>query len=162
VRCPCLQTAPDAILGTMIDRATEADLNDLLPLIAAYRAFYGQADDPAGERAFAERQLREGTSVLFVARDEAGDVLGFAQLFPTFSTVRLGPSFVLEDLFVVAAARRSGVASALLDRTVEHARACGAVGMFLETAMDNAPAQALYRRKGWTLEDRFLKFNASL
>jgi ribosomal protein S18 acetylase RimI-like enzyme len=146
----------------MIRRATEADLDDLLPLIAAYRAFYGRPAEPAAERAFVASHLGAGTSVIFVASDAAGRAVGFAQLFPTHSTVHLGPSFVLEDLFVDPAARRSGIASSLLDRAVEHARECGAVGMFLETAADNAAAQALYRRKGWTLEERFFKFNASL
>ncbi|HVS45128.1 MAG TPA: GNAT family N-acetyltransferase [Verrucomicrobiae bacterium] len=145
----------------MIARAQQADLDDVLPLVAGYRSFYEQSADPRGERAFVERCLRDETSVMFLARIDDRAV-GFVQLFPTYSTVHLGPSFVLEDLFVVSDARRSGVASALLDRAVEFAREAGAVGMFLETAQDNVAAQTLYRRKGWRLEDRFLKFNARL
>jgi ribosomal protein S18 acetylase RimI-like enzyme len=145
----------------MISRAIEADLDDLLPLIAGYRAFYGQANDPAAERAFARRHLEHGTSVVFLARID-GRAVGFVQLFATHNAVHLGPSFVLEDLFVLADARRYGVGSSLLERAVEHAREAGAVGMSLETAMENGPAQALYRRLGWTLERRFLKFNARL
>ena len=145
----------------MIDLATIADLDDLLPLVARYREFYGQVIDEPRERAFLGRHLRDGTSITFLARSQ-GRAVGFVQLFPTHNTVHLGPSFVLEDLFVDSNARRSGIASALLERAVVHARETGAVGMFLETAHENAVAQAVYRAMGWTPEARFLKFNAPL
>ena len=46
-------------------------------------------------------------------------------------------------------AQRHGVASDLLARFVEQARARGAARVFLEVAADNAPAIALYRRHGF-------------
>jgi ribosomal protein S18 acetylase RimI-like enzyme len=91
-----------------------------------------------------------------------GVAVGFVQLFATASTVQLGTGYILEDLFVVPEARRGGVAGALIERALNHAHENGAVGMFLETASDNAPAQALYERLGWTREGRFLKYNAPL
>ena len=78
------------------------------------------------------------------------------------STVRLGPALILEDLFVAPSARGSGAADALMDAAIRYARELGAAGMFLETAVDNRRAQALYERHGWTREERFYKYNAPL
>lgn len=146
----------------MIRPAVLDDIELLLPLVRAYREFYKQQPDAAGERAFIADHLNNATSVIFLAFDEAGRAIGFAQLFPTFSTVHLAPAYVLEDLFVTPEARGSGTASALLDAAVRHARESGASGMFLETAMDNINAQRVYERNGWTREARFYKYNAPL
>lgn len=144
-----------------VERATFDDLAALLPLVAAYRAFYEQRPDSDREHALVAQHLLSGRSTIFIARS-GGGVAGFVQLFQTYSTVLLGPSLILEDLFVDPAARGAGIAMALLERAIEYAREIGAVGMFLETAMDNAPAQRVYERAGWSREGRFYKFNAPL
>jgi ribosomal protein S18 acetylase RimI-like enzyme len=144
-----------------VRRASVADLEGLLPLVAAYREFYKQAADEPRERELMTDHLARGTSVVFVAC--LGEkIAGFVQMFQTLSTVMLGPQLILEDLFVDPAARRAGIASALLERAAAHAREIGATGMFLETAMDNQPAQRVYERAGWTREGRFFKYNAPL
>jgi ribosomal protein S18 acetylase RimI-like enzyme len=144
-----------------IRRADSSDLERLLPLAAGYREFYERRPDPAGERAFFERHLRDGSSVLFIAEEE-GEVIGFTQLFASFSTVHLGPSFVLEDVYVIPNARNRGVGGALLDAALAFARENGAVGMSLETAATNQTAQRTYERCGWHREQRFVKYNAPL
>ncbi len=53
-------------------------------------------------------------------------------------------------LFVDPAARRQGLARALLDTAAAHARACGLVPV-LDVVADSAPAIALYERSGWRL-----------
>jgi len=144
-------------------RATIDDLDALLPLVTAYRVFYRQSPNEERERELIDRNLREGRSTVLLARHaESGEAIGFAQLFRTYSTVWLGPSLLLEDLFVTPGLRRSGVATALLEASVAYAREIGAVGMFLETAMDNEAAQAVYERAGWSREGRFYKYNAAL
>ena len=143
-------------------RAADAnDLDALLPLVAAYRAFYGQAGDTAAERAFLQAHLERQTSTVFIATAQTRAV-GFVQLFRTFSTVHLGEALILEDLYVAEDSRGQGLATRLLAASVEYARRRGAVGMFLETAFDNRAAQRVYERNGWTREGRFLKFNAPL
>src|SRR5580658_2233614 len=133
-------------------RATEADLDSLSPLGGAYRTFYEQVPDGRREREFLRRRLEDGASAIYLARDERDEAIGFVQIFQAHSTVLLGPSLILEDLFAVPSARRVGVAASLLQRASEHARDIGAVGMFLETAVDNVVAQAAYERAGWTRE----------
>lgn len=143
--------------------ATIDDLEALLPLITGYRVFYRREPEPKRERGFVERNLREGRSTIFLVRNlERGTVVGFTQIFQTHSTVWLGPSLTLEDLFVAPEARGAGAATLLLERAEAYAREIGAVGMFLETAIDNDAAQRVYERAGWTREDRFYKYNARL
>lgn len=145
----------------LIRRAGTSDLEALLPLVRAYREFYERPADAERERAFMRGHLERGTSIVFVA--QAGDALvGFTQLFPTYSTVRLAPALILEDLFVEPHRRGSGIATALLERAVAYARETVAAGMFLETAYDNVSAQRVYERNGWTREERFYKYNAPL
>lgn len=146
---------------TIIRKTTLDDLEALLPLVRAYRVFYRREADAQRERAFIESHLRSGSSCIYVAEVD-GSAVGFMQLFPTHSTVQLAPSWVLEDLFVEPEHRKAGIASALLQRALEHAEETGACGMFLETANDNETAQRVYERAGWTREGRFLKYNAPL
>jgi ribosomal protein S18 acetylase RimI-like enzyme len=84
------------------------------------------------------------------------------QIFHAYSTVRLGPALILEDLFVLPEARRVGIATKLLQCANDYAHEIGATGMFLETAMENLSAQRIYEQAGWTRESRFYKYNAKL
>ena len=135
-----------------ISRAGPADLDALALLFDAYRGFYGQASDIAGARDWLRSRLRVGESVVLVAK-RAGAAVGFVQLYPMFSSVRMARTWILNDLFVAAAARRSGVARALLDAAATFAREDGAAGLSLETGRDNAAARALYRAAGWHEDD---------
>lgn len=145
----------------IIRKAAPADLGALLPLVQAYRVFYRREPDAQRERAFIESHMRNGSSCIYIAEVD-GEAAGFMQLFPTHSTVQLAPSWILEDLYVDPKHRKAGIASALLQRAIEHAKETGAGGMFLETANDNETAQRVYERAGWTREGRFLKYNAPL
>lgn len=142
-------------------RTTPSDLETLLPLVQAYRVFYEQQPDPKRERDFIEAHLQNATSLLFLAFYN-DDAAGFMQLFPTHSTVHLGPVYILEDLFVTPAHRKHGIATALLNHALDYAQSAGAVGMFLETAYANTTAQLVYERSGWTRENTFYKYNAPL
>lgn len=144
-----------------VRRAGLGDLEALLPLVRQYRRFYQQQTDAEAERSFIEARLRDGTGVVYVAEEERA-LLGFVQLFQTFNTVRLAPALILEDLFVDADMRGRGVARTLISVAEDYARAIGAAVMFLETAIDNRPAQSVYEKAGWTREAQFFKYNAPL
>ena len=60
------------------------------------------------------------------------------------------------------AARRQGVAAALLREAAAHARALGAASLSLSTALDNAPAQALYESQGWERDRQFCEYTLRL
>ena len=131
-----------------IRRAGADDIARVAPLFDAYRSFYGQPPDVARADAFLRERLARGESALLLA-ERAGDTLGFTHLYPLFSSVRTVPVWLLNDLFVDAAARRQSVARALLDAAAAFARGQGAAGLMLETGRDNQAARALYRAAGW-------------
>jgi ribosomal protein S18 acetylase RimI-like enzyme len=131
-----------------IRQAGLADLDRIAPLFDAYRGFYGQASDVALAHAFLRERLALGESFILFA--ERGAVaVGFVQLYPLFSSVRARRILLLNDLFVDPAARRTGVAQALLREAEAFGRELGVLRLVLETAEDNRPAQQLYERLGW-------------
>ena len=132
----------------VISRAGPADLDALALLFDAYRQFYGQPSDVPRARDWLRSRLRVGESVVLLAKRE-GTTVGFVQLYPMFSSVRTAKTWILNDLYVEAGARRGGVARALLDAAAKFARDDGAAGISLETTQDNAAARALYRAAGW-------------
>ena len=134
--------------NTTISRAGPADLDALATLFDAYRTFYGQTPDLPLARQWLRERLRFGESVVLVAK-RGGTVVGFVQLYSMFSSVRTARTWILNDLYVDAGARRRGVARALLDASAAFARGDGAAGISLETTQDNAAARALYRAAGW-------------
>jgi len=77
-------------------RATLDDLDGLAALFDAYRVFYRQAADRALARAFIEERLQRGESVIFIARDAAGEAVGFTQLYPAFSSVSARRIWILK------------------------------------------------------------------
>ncbi len=140
-----------------VRRATIDDADAIAPLFDLYRTFYGQPSDLALAQRFIAERLQKGESVIFLA--EADDkAVGFTQLFPSFSSVGATRVWILNDLYVDAAARRQGVAQALLQAATDFARADGARRLELETDHSNDSAQALYRRLGWELYEGTLRF----
>ena len=145
-----------------VRQANIYDLDTLVPLFDGYRQFYRQASDPARARTFLAERFAHHESLILLACDEHGAGLGFTQLFPLFSSVRTARIYLLNDLFVAPVARKHGVGKALLDASAEHARALGAVRLWLQTALDNAPAQALYESAGWKRDPEFCDYGLTL
>jgi ribosomal protein S18 acetylase RimI-like enzyme len=145
-----------------ITRATLADLDALVPLFDGYRVFYGKPSDPATARAFLQERLSRGESVIFLARDADANALGFTQLYPCFSSVSARRLWILNDLFVAAEARRSGVAKALLQRAREHGVETDVVRLTLQTSHANSQAQALYESLGWVRQEGMYEYALEL
>jgi len=133
-------------------RAGPQDLDALAVLFDAYRGFYGQPTDVPRARDWLRTRMRVGESVVLLA-ERGGETVGFTQLYPMYSSVRTARTWILNDLYVAEAARRGGVARALLDAAVAFAKGDGAAGISLETTRDNAAARALYRAAGWSEDD---------
>lgn len=148
-------------MSLRVRRAGAADLEALVSLFDGYRQFYGQAPDTERARAFLGERLARGDSTVFVAEAD-GAAVGFTQLYPSFSSVRTGRLFVLNDLFVAPDARRTGAARVLLEAAAAFAKAEGAVGLTLSTGVENRTAQALYEAMGWVRDTRFYGYGLSL
>ena len=141
-----------------VRQAVFADVTALVPLFDAYRQFYGQASDPAGAHAFLKERFEHAQSVVFIAA-EGDRAVGFTQLYPSYSSVSMARTFILNDLFVTPHCRRKGVGEMLLHAAAAFARNVGAVRLTLSTAVTNAPAQALYESAGWRRDEKFYVYN---
>jgi GNAT superfamily N-acetyltransferase len=132
---------------TRIIEATEAHLRGLVPLFDQYRIFYKQVSDLAAAESFLRDRMNRKETTVFIALQE-GKVVGFTQLYKSFSSVSLQPVFILNDLFVNGSFRHQGIGGQLLKRAQHHCMEKQYRGLALETAVDN-PARYLYERLGW-------------
>ena len=148
-------------MNAAIRLAEARDLDQLAELFDQYRQFYECPPDLGAAKNWLAENLERGRSTLFAA-DNGSQLLGFTQLYPALCSVDLVEYFVLYDLYVIEAARRQGIARALMNAASNWAKAQGADRLDLETARDNAPGQALYRDLGYELDEVFLKFSLDL
>ncbi len=148
-------------MNAAIRLAEARDLDQLAELFDQYRQFYECPPDLGAAKNWLAENLERGRSTLFAA-DNGSQLLGFTQLYPALCSVDLVDYFVLYDLYVIEAARRQGIARALMNAASDWAKAQGAARLDLETARDNAPGQALYRDLGYELDEVFLKFSLDL
>ena len=156
------QSSPESVAILQVD-VEEVQL--VAPLFDAYRQFYRRAPDLEGATDFLTERLGNNESILFLALIEEGErqtPVGFTQLYPLFSSTRMKPIWLLNDLFVAPEARRTGVGRALLEHARLFAEESGAASLMLRTAVDNAIAQALYESLGWVREARFYTYNLEL
>ena len=137
-----------------VQQAVLADLGALTALFDRYRQFQGQVSDPAAARSFLQARFDHGESILFIAH-AAEAPAGFAQLYPSFSSVSLRRVFILNDLFVSESARRRQVASRLLGALDAYAWSLGASRITLNVERSNTGAQSLYEARGWKQDDRY-------
>lgn len=138
------------------------DLPTVAPLFDAYRQFYGKPADLELARQFLHARIENRESTVLLARDADGQGAGFVQLYPSFSSVSARRTWILNDLFVAPAARRSSVGRRLLDAAAQFGREQGAIRLTLSTALDNVGAQTLYAEHGWVRDEQFCAFSLAL
>jgi GNAT superfamily N-acetyltransferase len=141
-----------------IERGAPEHVDAIARLFDAYRVFYGQASDFDRARRFIDERIRQRDSHILCAIASDGSMAGFTQLYPCFSSVSTAKIWILNDLFVDAAARRSGVGRMLLSAARQHALATGAIRLELATAKNNHTAQSLYESQGWIKEQEFFRY----
>ena len=139
----------------------KSDAGLLVPVFDAYRQFYDQASDEAGARHYLEARLAAEDCFGVVAVDENGRPGGFGLVYPTFSSVRMKPVWVLNDFFVVPDERSSGLAARLMVRLFALAEERGIGQISLITHETNTRAQAHYRKVGWK-QSEFLRFEREI
>jgi GNAT superfamily N-acetyltransferase len=139
----------------MVAVVRETDLAELLQLMRDYCDFYSVAPSDSDLLAMSRELIadpeREGLQL--IARDAAGAAIGFATVFWSWSTLSASRIGVLNDLFVIPAARGEGTAEALIRSALERCRDQGASVLSWQTARDNHRAQAVYERIGARREE---------
>ena len=148
----------------MIATVTEADLDELLPLMRGYCEFYEVAPSDEALLAMSRKLIAnpELEGMQLIARDDDGTAVGFATVFWTWQTLSASRLGVMNDLFVAEGARGGGHADALIAECAERCRAHGATDLAWQTARTNERAQAVYDRVGATRDDRWLDYSLTV
>ncbi len=125
------------------------ELEELLPLIAAYQRFYGVEDvDDERNRAFFRRFLAPSQDGLLLGARSDGRLAGYACLYWHFSSLEACESVLMNDLYVDGSVRGQGVGRALIEAAAEVAREREVPFVEWSTAPDNETAQRLYDTTG--------------
>jgi GNAT superfamily N-acetyltransferase len=135
-------------------KATLRDVERVAPLFDAYRQFYGQPPDLELARSFLQERLERNESTVFLA-DQGNATVGFAQVYPTFSSGAAARVLILNDLYVVPGSRRTGIGRWLVTAALKHADDVGAVRVTLATGIDNVAAKSLYDALGFQPDTSF-------
>ncbi len=125
-----------------------ADFAAWKPLWDGYNAFYGRSDSTALPEQITRttwaRFLDAGEPVHALVAESGGQLLGLAHFLYHRSTIQLGMSCYMQDLFTVEAARGKGVGRALIEAVYECARQAGSPRVYWQTHETNAAAMQLY------------------
>jgi len=132
-----------------IREACREDIDELAPLFAAFRVFYKQDFELEKSSVFLKERFRLKDSVIFIAVIN-GEIGGFVQLFPTFTTIGLSPIWILNDLFVSPKFRNRQIAQKLIDKVLLYSKMSCRTKVRLSAAFDNHTAQRLYEKTGFT------------
>ena len=128
---------------------TEEILPQVEPLIAAYQRFYEVEDiDRERNREFFSRFIGTDREGWLLAAWQDEEVIGFGCYYRFLSSLLAVETVLMNDLYVVEAARGSGVGRALIEAGAGLAREAGAAWLEWNTAPDNRIAQALYDGTG--------------
>jgi GNAT superfamily N-acetyltransferase len=124
-------------------------------LIVEFRDHLG-GSEPSPESALASvrRLIDDPDTEFLLAADGDGPATAVLQLRFRWSVWKGAPDAWLEDLFVRADARRSGLGDALVRLAFERARDQGARRIELDCFEDNSPALALYDRNGFSVQSK--------
>jgi GNAT superfamily N-acetyltransferase len=115
-------------------------------LFRDYGIFYETSFDDAQLDHVWALLTTEGSGVDALVAEVDGAVVGIAHYRSHPDTFSTGNDWYLDDLFTDPSARGTGVASALIERLSEHARATGPGTLRWITAEDNVTAQRVYDR----------------
>jgi len=127
-----------------IIQATINEVEILSKLFDEYRVFYERDSNIDGAKKFLSERIKNNESVVYIAIDDKEMGTGFVQLYPSFTSVGMKRLWILNDLYVNSAYRKTGVGEALINKCKELAKDTQAVGLILETRNENTVAQNLY------------------
>jgi ribosomal-protein-alanine N-acetyltransferase len=108
-----------------------------------------------GWNAYYTELMQEGCVLMFVARGLDDEILSSGVRIKGFIASRLtADELHVNNVAVRGEYRRLGIGSALLKTVLEESRRMGAQLAFLEVRASNGPAQALYKRCGFSIAGR--------
>lgn len=133
----------------LVQSFSEKYIDQFVNVVDEYRKFCGFNTSPEETKEFFKHLHKENKAATFIAISEEDQVMGFVNLYPTYSTLSLRKIWILNDLGVSSKFRRLGVAQALIKKSIEFAKESDAIRIELKTAKTNLNAQKLYSEIGF-------------
>ncbi|MCP3942039.1 MAG: GNAT family N-acetyltransferase [Desulfobacteraceae bacterium] len=122
-------------------------IDQLVEIVEEYRQFCGCKSNPEKTKIFFQNLINNNESITFIAIDEeTNKLMGFVNLYPSYSTLSLKRLWILNDLGVSYKYRGFGVAKSLIGKVISFASETKAVRIELKTQKINNNAQKLYTR----------------
>lgn len=123
--------------------ASSIHINTLCELFVAYRKFLQMPAEPKKSLAFLSQRLKQKDSLILIAFIHQ-QAAGFVQVYPSFSSLAMQPTWVINDLFVSSSFRRQGVGKELLFLLEKKARQEKIFSIKLATSINNSVAKKFY------------------
>jgi GNAT superfamily N-acetyltransferase len=142
-------------------QASRAFVPTVAPLFDAFRVSHGQPSDFALSSSYLDQRLAYGQSLLFVSKTARHQPIGFAQIYPSFSSLALKPVWILNDIFVLPEARGQGEATRLLRFIKNAAQRAMVARISLATLNENLIAQKAFEGLGWEPDQSFKHWHLS-
>jgi len=135
-----------------IQKATTSHLEGLASVFNLYQMFYQKDSNAEGAKQFLKARMDNNESVIYVALSENdNEVIGFVQLYPLFSSVRMQKLWLLNDLYVKLEHRNKGISKNLIAMSKKLCKETQAAGLMLETGKNNTTGNQLYPATGFKL-----------
>jgi ribosomal protein S18 acetylase RimI-like enzyme len=136
--------------------ATPKDIPRLIELMSEFYAEAGYTlDRERATEGFTKLQADDRLGAAWLIHADKEDA-GYVVLTKCFSMEFGGTVAFVDDFFIRAACRRTGLGAKALTELREYCAGNGICAMFVEVGPENAAAQGLYRRSGFTESNRQL------
>lgn len=140
-------------MNITIRKVNIQDVPAVSQLFDLYRIFYHKSSDLEAAQNFIKDRIQSNDSEIIIAENTDGALVGFTQLYPSFSSTRMQRLWVLNDLYVLESFRGLGISKQLIDAAKKIAIQTNACGVLLETSKTNTIGNQLYPSTGFELED---------
>jgi GNAT superfamily N-acetyltransferase len=137
-----------------IRQATIEDLPKIVPIFDSYREYFQQEKNPSAAERFLFEKFEHRESVIFLA-EQQGEVIGFAQLYPLFSSLSLKRVWLLNDFFISEGHRNTGVGKQLFLKVKEFSILTKSKGIELSVEHTNQKAWTFWGKQGFQLDKEF-------
>ena len=146
----------------LIQSLSEKYIDQFVTIVDEYRKFFDFGLSPNKTKEFFQRLQEKNEAATFIAISEKDEVMGFVNLYPSYSTLSLRKIWILNDLGVSSRFRRLGVAQALIKKSIEFAKASDAIRIELKTEKTNLDAQKLYTEIGFKTDQDNLYYRVPI
>ncbi len=138
-----------------LELARPAQLEELLPLVAAYHAFEEVETSPEQRRDSVGKLLEDNRLGEIWLMRNLDSVIGYIAVCYSYSIEFGGRDAFVDEFFIAAAERGKGIGGCVLKEITALMRARGIVAVHLEVDGGNERARAAYAWAGFSSRDKY-------